>query len=145
MMRVNLLRGRPGVGGRQAAIKSGSSHVFVSRKELLLGSVFLLLGCVILFTQFRDTAAYLHTRLALRFRCALIDGGVEVEWAAVPVGGLERSLAPWGGFASVRASLAVSVVRSVIVVATPAPHRLAGNAPVEHRGATRLPGLPNPG
>jgi hypothetical protein len=58
MMRVNLLRGRPGAGGRmQAAMTPGSSHAFVSRKELLLGSVFLLLGCVILFTQFKKFEA----------------------------------------------------------------------------------------
>lgn len=58
MMRVNLLRGRPGAGGKmQAAMTPGSSHAFVSRKELLLGSVFLLLGCVILFTQFKKFEA----------------------------------------------------------------------------------------
>jgi hypothetical protein len=58
MIRVNLLRGRPGAGGKmQAAMTPGSSHAFVSRKELLLGSVFLLLGCVILFTQFKKFEA----------------------------------------------------------------------------------------
>ena len=54
MIRVNLLKNRRGQAGRiDTALGPVGKNVFVSPKELLLGGAFLLLGSLILFTQFR--------------------------------------------------------------------------------------------
>ncbi|HEX6640746.1 MAG TPA: helicase-related protein, partial [Thermoanaerobaculia bacterium] len=50
---------------------------------------------VIVFTQFRDTARYLHDRLSRRFRCALIDGaGAMLGKAVAERASVVRRFAP---------------------------------------------------
>jgi hypothetical protein len=53
MIRVNLLRGHGITGRMDVPLAPMPRHSFVSGTELMLGGVFLLLGCAILFTQFK--------------------------------------------------------------------------------------------
>lgn len=52
MIRVNLLKGKPGSGERlEAVLTTGGASAFISRREAVLGGLFLLLGVAILATQ----------------------------------------------------------------------------------------------
>ncbi len=57
MIRVNLLRGRGMMGRFDVPSAPTARNSFVSGRELMLGGLFLLLGCVILFTQFKKFEA----------------------------------------------------------------------------------------
>ena len=57
MIRVNLLRGHGVTGRMDVPLAPMPRHSFVSGTELMLGGFFLLLGCAILFTQFKKFEA----------------------------------------------------------------------------------------
>jgi hypothetical protein len=57
MIRVNLLRGHAVTGRIDVPLAPMPRHSFVSGTELMLGGLFLLLGCAILFTQFKKFEA----------------------------------------------------------------------------------------
>ena len=54
MIRVNLLKARGGPGERiQAVLNPGGPSAFISKREVILAGLFVVLGCVILATQLR--------------------------------------------------------------------------------------------